>query len=244
MTDRTDAENGHHTTRPAAVAGARPVLLLRYRPGMSGHTARVVHLVPLPPAHQAGIALCGALLRRDLVEAVGPGQGMPCSRCMINNRDTSPPPAVPSAALPAERISRTTDTLMAAGGYRAWGWPATLRGDQVWLDLEPDTIALTIPAPLATRAATILNQWHCPPPVLMIHPDAPAHRVILAMERHSMAPPYLRSVHRTTGALPLPPTTTPCGSLTWVRPPQPGPLRLCREFEVFAALRTALRNPQ
>ncbi|MGH3772550.1 MAG: hypothetical protein ACRDRW_14335 [Pseudonocardiaceae bacterium] len=245
MTDHTDAADGHRTAGPEAVTRARPVVLLRYRPGINGRTPRVVHLVPLPPGNQAGtagVAFCGALLRRDLVEVVRPGQGVLCTLCMINHSNASPPPA-PAIAPPAGRISRATDPLTAAACYRAWGWPVIPRGTQVWLDLEPDTVALTIPAPLAARATTILIQWHCPPPALMSHPDAPEHRVVLATERHSMAPPYPRSVHRTTGALPLPPTTTPCGPLTWVRPPQAGALRLCREFEVFAALRTALRDP-
>ncbi|MGH3720217.1 MAG: hypothetical protein ACRDRI_15505 [Pseudonocardiaceae bacterium] len=239
MTERTDATNGNCTIRPAAVAGARPVVLLRYRPGITGHTARVVHLVPLPPAHQAGVAFCGALLRRDLVETVRPGQGMPCTLCITNHPHAGPPPAT-AVVPPAERISRTTDPLTAAACYRTWGWPVAPRGTQVWLDLEPDTVALTIPAPLATQAAKILAQWHRRP-LILIHPDAPEHRVMLAGERHRTAPPYPRSVHRTTGALPLPPTTTPGGQLTWVCPPQAGPLRLCREFEVFAALRTASR---
>jgi hypothetical protein len=224
------------------------VVLLRYRPGITGHTTRVVHLVPLPAGNQtgtAGIAFCGALLRGDLVETVSPGQGMPCTLCMINHRDTSLPPApgdTPAIAPPDGRISRNTDPLTAAVCYRAWGWPVTPRGDQVWLDLEPDTVALTIPAPLAVQATKILNQWHCHP-LTLIHPDAPEHRVMLAGERHSAAPPYPRSVHRSTGALPLPPTTIPHGPLTWVHPPEAGALRLCREFEVFAALRTALRDP-
>ncbi|MGH3720609.1 MAG: hypothetical protein ACRDRI_17540 [Pseudonocardiaceae bacterium] len=241
MTDRTDAANSHRTADPPTVAGARPVVLLRYRRGVAGQTACVVHLVPLPAGNQAGVAFCGALLRRDLVETVRPGQSMPCTLCMINHRDTSPPPAL-ATALSAGRIGRGTDSLTAAGCYRAWGWPVTLRGTQVWLDLEPGTVALTIPAPLAAQATRILTQWRCPL-LALIHPDAPEHWVVLATERHSAAPPYPRSVHRTTGALPLPPTTTPHGLLTWVRPPQAGPLRLCREFEVFAALRTALREP-
>jgi hypothetical protein len=36
---------------------------------------------------------------------------------------------------------------------------------------------------------------------------------------------------------------TPRGPLTWAHPPQADALRLCREFEVFAAVRTALRDP-
>jgi len=234
--DHSDAATGHRARGPAAVARARPVVLLRYRPGIGGRTARVVHLVPQPLAHQpgtAGVAFCGALLRPELVETVSPGQGARCILCTINH----------GAVAPAGRISRKTNAGTAAGRYRAWGWPVTSRGHQVWLDLEPTTVALTIPAPLVTEATKLLHQWRCPPPALMIHPDAPEHRVMLATERHSRALLYPRGVHRSTGALPLPPTTTPHGTLIWALPPQAGPLQLCREFDVFAALRTVLRDP-
>lgn len=33
------------------------------------------------------------------------------------------------------------------------------------------------------------------------------------------------------------------GPITWVHPPEADALHQCREFEVFAALRTALHNP-
>ncbi|MGH3998577.1 MAG: hypothetical protein ACRDTJ_14075, partial [Pseudonocardiaceae bacterium] len=63
----------------AAVPDARPMTLVRYRPGVVGETARTVHLVPLPVGSPAGAvtALCGTLLRREDVEPVTPGQGMP-----------------------------------------------------------------------------------------------------------------------------------------------------------------------
>ncbi|MGH4009326.1 MAG: hypothetical protein ACRDTH_14440 [Pseudonocardiaceae bacterium] len=44
-----------------AVTGARPVTLVRYRPGMAGDTARTMHLVPLPVGRQVVTALCGAV---------------------------------------------------------------------------------------------------------------------------------------------------------------------------------------
>lgn len=187
-------ENGHRTPGPAAVARVWPAVLLRYRSGTIGHTARVVHLVLLVCESQAASAVvvfCGALLRRDLVEAVRSGQGTLCALCVINHCNTSSPP------------------------------PA-------------DTLAM--------QATKILHRWRCRS-LTLIHPDAPEHRVVLAGQRHSVAPPYPRSVHRTTGTLPLPPTVTPCGPLTWVRPPRANALSLCGEFEVFAALRTALRDP-
>ena len=38
--------NGHRGLGDVVVA--RPVMLVRYRPGVSGETARIVHVVPLP----------------------------------------------------------------------------------------------------------------------------------------------------------------------------------------------------
>ncbi|HKR49588.1 MAG TPA: hypothetical protein VJT72_08400 [Pseudonocardiaceae bacterium] len=54
-------------------AGARPVALVRYRPGVTGEAARTVHLIPLPNGGQenAAHALCGALLRIADIETEG-----------------------------------------------------------------------------------------------------------------------------------------------------------------------------
>jgi hypothetical protein len=57
--------NGHG--RPgaeAAVAATRPIMLVRYRPGVTGETARTVHIVPVPTNGQADAAsaVCGAVL--------------------------------------------------------------------------------------------------------------------------------------------------------------------------------------
>ncbi len=49
-------------------------------------------------------------------------------------------------------------------------------------------------------------------------------------------------VNRVTGIVALPPTVTADGPVCWVHPPQLNTLRLCREFDVFAALHTALRG--
>ncbi|MGH3868036.1 MAG: hypothetical protein ACRDQ4_18310 [Pseudonocardiaceae bacterium] len=87
--------NGHRTAGPAAVAAARPVVLLRYRPGSSGEATRTVHLVPRPPEGQAdaaGVALCGTLLRPDLMETLIPDQGMPCTLCIACHLSADPPP--------------------------------------------------------------------------------------------------------------------------------------------------------
>ncbi|MGH3830951.1 MAG: hypothetical protein ACRDRS_10965 [Pseudonocardiaceae bacterium] len=233
------AANGHRTGAHAVVTGARPVVLLRYRPGVTGRTARIVHLVALPPHGETGtarVAMCGALLLPDLAETVTAGHGMPCTLCALNHTSPAPTPATTS---PADATTGS-GSRFAAAVYRAWDWPVTLRGDQVWLNLEPDTVALIIPLPLAERVTAILNQRRCPP-LALAHPDAPEHWVLVAAQR--VAPPWPRSVHQATVALPLPPTTTPGGPITWTYPPEADALRLCREVEVFAALRTAMRDP-
>ncbi|MGH3869425.1 MAG: hypothetical protein ACRDQ4_25630 [Pseudonocardiaceae bacterium] len=213
MTDDTDS--GH-----ATVDGNRPMVLLRYRPGITGEVTRTVHFVPLPSpdqARDAGTALCGVVLRPELVERVTPGQGMPCAPCIISHLATSPPP--PPAAVPlGEGISGETDPLVAAVRYRAWGWPVTLRGHQLWLTPRPGTVALAIPVPLAAWVTGILTQRRCPP-LALIHPGTPEHWVILGSRRPDMALPWPRYVRQSADPLPLPPTTTTRGPVTWAHPP-------------------------
>lgn len=158
-TNGDDNGRGHGAS---AVAAARPVVLIRYRPGRTGETARAVHLVPLPVGGETGAAsaLCGALLR------------------------------------PA-----------AAASYQRWGWPVTLRRDQIWLALDHDVVALVVPALLAVDVAAILSTRRCPPLVLA-HPYAPEHRVLLAGERYGVALPWPLGVCRITGNVLLPPTLT------------------------------------
>lgn len=170
---------------------------------------------------------------------------MPCTLCMVNHLTTSPPPPparAPAMTPPASDISSETDPLVAAVCYQAWGWPVTLHGHQVWLTLEPDTVALTIPVLLAAQVTGILTQRRCPP-LTLIHPETPEHWIMLAGQRPDVALPWPTWIHRTTDTLPLPPTITAHGPLTWVHPPQADALHQCREFEVFAAARTALREP-
>ncbi|MGH3883986.1 MAG: hypothetical protein ACRDRY_10030 [Pseudonocardiaceae bacterium] len=193
-TNGDDNGRGHGAS---AVAAARPVVLIRYRPGRTGETARAVHLVPLPVGGETGAAsaLCGALLR------------------------------------PA-----------AAASYQGWGWPVTLRRDQIWLALDHDVVALVVPALLAVDVAAILSTRRCSPLVLA-HPYAPEHRVLLAGERYGVALPWPLGVCRITGNVLLPPTLTARGPVTWVHPPRPDALRLSREIDLIAALRTAASNP-
>lgn len=143
---------------------------------------------------------------------------------------------------PASPAAMSTDaTPLAAGAvYRAWGWPVTIRHDRVWL--ESDIVARIIPVLLATEVAAILTRRHCPAPVLA-HPYATEHQILLAGERFGVALPWPPDVRQVTGTLLLPPTFTPRGPVTRVRPPEPDALRLCREIDVLAAVRTALSDP-
>ncbi|MGH3934295.1 MAG: hypothetical protein ACRDS1_04850 [Pseudonocardiaceae bacterium] len=205
--------NGNGTEFPAAAAGARPVVLLRYRPGVTGQTARTVHLMPLPEGGQtgaAGVALCGVMLCPDQVEMVAPGHSAPCSLCVIGHVRASPPPtsgSTPTAEQPPDDATRPHPTALS---YQTWGWPVTLRRNQVWLTLEPDTMALIIPTLLAAEATAILAARRCSPPVLA-HPNTPEHRVLLAREPYGVDLPWPPGVHRVTEPLPLPPHSDP----TW-----------------------------
>ncbi len=234
--------NGHGgPCADAAVAAARPVVLVRYRPGVTEETARTVHVVPLPtdgPASAVG-ALCGAALLLDDIETVTPGQGMPCTVCLVTQALGTSPAGEPPAGSPG-----SAGAGVAAGGvdYREWGWPVILHRDQVKLSLHRDVSALAIPVPLCTEVTEILVQRRCAPPVLA-HPYTPEHHILLTSERYGVPLPWPHQVHRVTGVLLLPPTVTPRGPITWTRPPEDGSLRLCREIDLFGALRIALNDP-
>ncbi len=58
-----------------------------------------------------------------------------------------------------------------------------------------------------------------------------------------MTLPWPAQVHRVTGVLLLPPTVTPRGPITWIQPLREDSLRLCRDIDLFGALRTALSPP-
>ncbi|MGH3797309.1 MAG: hypothetical protein ACRDSP_20740 [Pseudonocardiaceae bacterium] len=143
--------------------------------------------------------------------------------------------------------SDVTDTvarrLQVVAAYRRLGWPVAVRGDQVSLnlDVDVDAVAVVIPAVLATEVADILTRRRCPPPVLA-HPAMPTHRVIVAGERFPVPLAWPTGIHRATGTLLLPPTVSAQGQLCWVRPPVSHALKLCREVDVLAALRTALAS--
>jgi len=228
--------NGHGGPgADAAVAAARPVVLVRYRRGVTGETARTVHVVPLPTDGQAGAvgALCGAALLLEDIETVSPGQGMPCTLCVVTQALGTLPSGSPGSA----------GVGLAAGGvaYRQWGWPVVLHRDQVRLSLHGEVSALAIPVPLCTAVTEILVQRRCAPSVLA-HPYTPDHHILLTGERYGVTLPWPAQVHRITGVLLLPPTVTPRGQITWARPPVEDSLRLCREIDLFGALRIALND--
>lgn len=232
----TSNGTGSHT----AVPDARPVTLVRYRPGVVGETARTVHLVPLPVGSPAGAvtALCGTQLRREDVDPVTPGQGMPCTVCVISHvAGDAPLPSVTTGDTPVD-----PDPFAATAAYRSWGWPVTLRRDQIRLSLGGDTVALIIPVLLAAEVTAILATRRCPVPVLA-HPYVPEHRILLVAERFGVALPWPPGVHQVTGTLLLPPTVTSRGPITWIQQPGPDALQLCREIDVLAALRIALNDP-
>lgn len=80
--------NGHCGPGASAVVTAtQPVMLVRYRPSVTGEAARTVHVVPLPTDEQADAvgALCGAALILDNIETVTPGEGMPCTVCVVTH---------------------------------------------------------------------------------------------------------------------------------------------------------------
>ncbi len=225
----------------------RPLVLLRYRSGVVGQSARTVHLAPLPTGEASEVrALCGALLPSDHVETLSPGEGMPCTGCLLSPRLPGGTPASPTgnpAMTPALRPEDDTDLLpqVLATRYQAWGWPVILRGDHVWLSLGQDTVAVMIPVSLAVEVTAILRKRRCPPPVLA-HPYAPEHQVLLAGERYGVELPWPPGVHRVSETLLLPPTVTARGPITWLHPPEPDALQLCREVDIVAALRTVLRT--
>src|SRR5947209_4742278 len=107
-----------------AIPAAQPVMLVRYRPGLTGQSARTVHLVPVPQELRAGAAaaLCGAVLCMVEIEIVGPGQGMPCTACLLNEVST---PITAVGQPPAGSPDSTGAMLVGGAAYRAWGWPVT-----------------------------------------------------------------------------------------------------------------------
>lgn len=238
--EQTAATTGHgESSTTGAIENARRVVLARRRLDTATHADSEAHLlaIPLSGDHGTATAICGLRLPADDLETVTPGAGRWCTMCFVSHVTGSSPVLAPSPY--------TGSGCRSAGtAYRELGWPVTVRGEgvSVNLDLDVDAAAFVIPAVLAAEVADVLVRRRCAPPVLA-HPALPAHRVILAGERFPVALGWPTGVHRITGTVMLPPTVTAHGPIQWVRPPQPNSLRLCREIDVLTALRTALHEP-
>jgi hypothetical protein len=232
------ASNGHRGPG-AEVAAARPVILVRYRPGVVGETARTVQVVPLPTDGQAGMlgALCGAVGMLTDMKTVIPGEGMPCTLCVVTLVTSTPAIGEPPAGSSAEGAGAG----LAAGGvtYQGWGWPVTVHGGQVRLSPCREVSAWAMPVPLCTGVTrSLINRGYAP--AVLAHPYTPDHHIILTGERYGVTLPWPRHVHQVIGVLLLPPTITPRAPITWTQPPQEDSLRLGREIDLLGALRIVL----
>ncbi|MPZ67659.1 MAG: hypothetical protein GEU83_19925 [Pseudonocardiaceae bacterium] len=224
--------------------GARSVVLGRYHPDATGETNRTVHLLPLPLGDEGGAAcaLCGQRMGADHIETASPDEGSWCEMCFVVHVTGGPP--APDTTTTTTTTGSTAGRTSAVATYRTLRWPLLLHGDDVSLALGPlGAVALVLPALLGTEVTEILIRRRCAPAVLA-HPHLPAHRIILASDKDSVPLGWPTGVHRASDTLLLPPSVTDRGPVFWVRPPEPNAPRLCREFDVFAALHTALRpNP-
>ncbi|MGH3692675.1 MAG: hypothetical protein ACRDRX_01495 [Pseudonocardiaceae bacterium] len=213
---------------PGAAAG--PVVLVRYRHGVVGETARSVHLVPLSTGVRASAvrALCGTVLMLAEMDTVTPGEGMPCTACVLDRMSV--------VAAEEEPLSGSAED-----DVQEWNWPVTLHHGQLRLRLGDEVSAHAIPVRLGVDVTRILRRRRCAPAVLA-HPYAPDHRIVLTGEKYEVALPWPAGVHRVTGVLLLPPTGTPRGPITWTQSPRADSLQRCREIDLFGALRTALSD--
>jgi hypothetical protein len=174
----------------------------------------------------------------EQIEVADLGSGMPCSMCLILRAATEQP------VTPVGELSLTGPTPIhrraSPEGYAALGWPVTVRGDQVLLTLNGDVTALILPVSLAEQVAHVLIAQARPAPALT-HPDAPEHRILIAGEPYGIPLPWPDEVRVATGHLPLPPTVTPRGTVTWAHLPDGHPLSFCREIDLLGAVHTTLR---
>jgi hypothetical protein len=207
------------------------------QPVMPGQTTHVAHLASPPDRHVTGTVgtLCGAVLRVDDIDTVTSSRGMPCTLCLLLHITATAPAVVAPVDSPDSDDAGLINELT----YQAWAWPVTHHQGQLWLRLDCDISAIAIPLPLSTEVIELLTARHCDPAVLA-HPDTPEHHLILTGEKFPTPLPWPPGVHQITGTLLLPPTTTPHGPITWIRPPHQDSLHLSREIDVFAALRAIL----
>ena len=82
-------------------AQSRPVVLVRCRPDTAGQVTRTVHVVSHTGPMTCGAVTprCGALLAVEQIEIVNPGEGMPCTLCILL-RSSTPPPVLPGKSRP------------------------------------------------------------------------------------------------------------------------------------------------
>lgn len=225
------------TALPLPQPAVQPVMRVRYRPGNTAQTTRVVHLVSPPNRHPADTiaTLCGAHLSLDDIETVNSSQGMPCTTCLLHHVTAT----APGVMSPVDSPDSDDAGLSNGVAYQAWAWPVTQHHDQIRLRLDCDVSAIAIPILLSTQLIELLTARHCDPAVLA-HPDTPEHHLILTAERFPAPLPWPSRVYQITGTLTLPPTMTPRGPITWIRPPHQDSLHLSREIDVFGALRAIL----
>lgn len=202
-----------------------------------GEHRRPVHLAALPAPGPPGAitTLCGALLASGRIEIVDPGIGVPCTTCLIYQADREQPVTPPAGHAPGGPMAVARRAT--AQGYAALGWPVTVRGNQVLLNVGTELIALIMPSVLADQATVLLTAQARPAPVLT-HPDLPGQRIMLAAERFGVDLPWPAQIRPMTGHLPLPPTVTPAGPVSWAHLPDGHALGFCREIDLFGAVRT------
>jgi len=146
----------------AGVAGAEvsvpPVVLVRYRAGVTSQTAPTVHLVPMPDEPMAGAVatLCGALLDLDEIET-DCGQDMPCTMCLLHQVSAT----TAAGQAPVSSPEATGAELSGAVASQASGWPVTRRNEQIRLSLRGDVSAIAIPLLLSTDVTQLLSTRYC-----------------------------------------------------------------------------------
>lgn len=129
-----------------------------------------------------------------------------------------------------------------AASYLDCGWPVTVRANRVLLAVGAEVIAIALPAGLTDAVVAILDDRHCPAPVLT-DPGAPTNQVLLACEPFGAPLPWPTGTYLVSGMVALPPSTTPHGPVTWQRAPEEPELPICREIDIFGAVCTTLRAP-
>ncbi|MGH3932520.1 MAG: hypothetical protein ACRDTF_21385 [Pseudonocardiaceae bacterium] len=200
-----------------------------------------VHLAALAtpgPPPGAVATLCGAMLASGRIEIVEPGTGVPCTTCLIHQADTELPVTPPDGQAPGGPMAPARRAT--PPGYAALGWPVTVRGNQVLLAVGTELVALIMPTVLADQATVLLTAKARPAPILA-HPQVPDQRIVLAAEPFGVRLRWPTQIRSVAGHLPLPPTRTPAGPVTWTHLPDGHALGFCREIDLFGVVYTLTR---